>query len=82
MNNENITFQIDKDKKAALEAIAAGMNRDRSYIINAAIDAYLEIYQWQIEDIQQGIAEADAEDFASEREVKAIFAKLINGDLA
>ncbi|MBG1269715.1 CopG family ribbon-helix-helix protein [Nostoc sp. WHI] len=76
MSKENITFQIDSDRKAALDKIAARINRDRSYVINEAIAAYLEIYQWQIKEIQKGIAEADSEDFASDEEVKATFARL------
>jgi predicted transcriptional regulator len=80
MSKENITFRIDRDKKVALEAIAKGVNRDRSYILNEAIDAYLEMHQWQIEEIQKGIAEADAGDFASDEEVKAIFARLTDAD--
>ncbi|WP_341527455.1 ribbon-helix-helix domain-containing protein [Nostoc sp. UHCC 0302] len=45
MSKENITFRIDSDKKAALDAIAAGMNRDRSYVLNEAVAAYLKTYQ-------------------------------------
>ncbi|MCC5667249.1 CopG family transcriptional regulator [Nostoc sp. CHAB 5784] len=78
MSKENITFRIDSDRKAALDAIAAGINRDRNYVLNEAVAAYLEIYQWQIEEIQKGIAEANAEDFASDEEVKATFARLTN----
>ncbi|MGM3306343.1 CopG family ribbon-helix-helix protein [Anabaena sp. WFMT] len=80
MSKENITFRIDSNKKAALDALAKGINRDRSYILNEAVAAYLEIYQWQIEEIQKGIAEADAGDFASDEEVKATFAKLTHAD--
>ncbi len=76
MSKENITFRLDSDKRATLDAIAAGMNRDRSYILNEAIAAYLEIHQWQIDEIQQGIAESEAGDFASEAEVEAMFTKL------
>jgi predicted transcriptional regulator len=76
MSKENITFRLDSDKRMALDAIAAGMDRDRSYILNEAITAYLEMHQWQIDEIQQGIAEAEAGDFASEAEVQAMFAKL------
>jgi predicted transcriptional regulator len=80
MSKENITFRIDSEKKVALETIAAGINRDRSYVLNEAIEAYLEMHQWQIEEIQKGIAEADAGDFASDAEVKATFARLTNAD--
>ncbi|MGI0488792.1 CopG family ribbon-helix-helix protein [Pantanalinema rosaneae CENA516] len=79
MSKENVTFRLDSEKRAALDAIAAGMDRDRSYLINEAISLYLEMHQWQIEEIQQGLAEADAGDFATEEEVQAVFARLTNG---
>ncbi|MFM5901212.1 MAG: CopG family ribbon-helix-helix protein [Dolichospermum sp.] len=78
MSKENITFRIDSSKKAAIDALAKGINRDRSYILNEAVNAYLEMYQWQIEEIQKGIAEADAGDFATDEEVTATFARLTN----
>ncbi|MEI6445212.1 MAG: CopG family transcriptional regulator [Nostocales cyanobacterium ELA583] len=80
MSKENITFRIDSSKKVAIDALAQGINRNRSYILNEAVNAYLEMYQWQIEEIQKGIAEADAGDFASDEEVKATFARLIHAD--
>ncbi|WP_339376337.1 CopG family ribbon-helix-helix protein [Calothrix sp. NIES-2098] len=46
--------------------------------MNEAIDAYLEMHHWQIEEIQRGITEAETADFASDEEVKATFAKLTN----
>lgn len=79
MSKENITFRIDSDKKATLDVIAAGINRDRSYVLNEAIEAYIEMHQWQIKEIEKGIAEADAGDFASDEEVKATFNRLTNG---
>lgn len=79
MSKENVTFRLDPDKRAALDAIAAGMERNLTYVLNQAINAYLEMHQWQLQEIQQGIAEADAEDFASEQEVSAVFTRLTNG---
>lgn len=46
MSKENITFRLDGEKRAALDALAAGMDRDRSYLINEAITLYLEMHQW------------------------------------
>ncbi len=79
MSKENITFRLDSEKRAALDAIAAGLDRDRSYLINEAITLYLEMHQWQLQEIQRAVAEADAGDFASEAEVTAVFARLTNG---
>lgn len=79
MSKENITFRVDSEKKMALDAIAASMDRDRSYVLNEAIAVYVEMHKWQIEEIKKGLAEADAGDFASEKEVEAVFA-LTNED--
>lgn len=79
MSKENVTFRLDSEKRAALDTIAAGMDRDRSYVLNEAISLYLEMHQWQLEEIQQGVAEADAGDFATEAEVTDVFARLTNG---
>lgn len=77
MSQENITFQLDSEKRVMLDAIAAGIERDRSYVLNEAVSLYLEMHHWQIEEIQKGIAEAEA-GFASEEEVQAVFARLTN----
>jgi RHH-type transcriptional regulator, rel operon repressor / antitoxin RelB len=66
---------VRKSERVALAAIAAGLDRDRSYIINEAINLYLEVYHWQVEEIKQGIAEADAEGFATEDDVQDMFAR-------
>ncbi len=76
MNKNNVTFRLDSEKRAALDALATSMERNLSYIINDAISLYLEIHQWQLKEIHQGIAEAEAGDFASDAEVEAMFEKL------
>lgn len=76
MSKENITFRLDSERRAVIDEIAAGLDRDRSYIINEAITLYLDLYQWQVEEIRQGVAEAEAGDFASDEDVEAVFARL------
>lgn len=73
VNRETISFRLQSDKKEKLDAIAAAIDRDRSYLLNEAIDAYLEVHQWQISHIQEGIRQADAGEFASEAQVAAAF---------
>ena len=75
MSKETITFRIETEKREALDAIAAQMDRDRSYVLNEAISAYLEVHQWQIEHIKEGLRQADAGEFATEDEVVAAFEK-------
>lgn len=75
---ETITFRVDLQKRDALNAIAKTLDRDRSYILNEAIENYIEMYKWQIEEINLAIAEADNDDFVSNQEVDAVFGRLIN----
>lgn len=70
-----ISFLTDKANRDALDAIAAALDRDRSYILNEAITAYLEMQQWHLKDTRKAIEEADAGDLASDREVQQAFAK-------
>lgn len=76
MSKENVTFRLENEKRVILDAIAAGLDRDRTYVLNEAVDLYLEVYQWQIAEIKAGLAEADAGDFATDEEVQSVFAKL------
>jgi len=68
-----VTFRIDGDMKDALDAIAEGMDRDRSYVLNEAVAAYLDTHRWQIDHIKEGLRQADAGEFATDAEVAAAF---------
>ena len=70
-----ISFLTDKANRDALDGIAIAMDRDRSYILNEAIAAYLEVQQWHLQDTRKAIEEADGGNFASDREVQQAFAK-------
>lgn len=75
MNRETISFRLETGKKEKLDAIATALDRDRSYLLNEAIDAYIEVHRWQIEHIREGIRQADAGKFATKAEVAAAFAR-------
>jgi predicted transcriptional regulator len=61
MSQENIPFRL---------------NCDRCDLINEASNLYLEIAHWQVAEIQQGLSEAEAGEFATEDEVQAVLARL------
>jgi RHH-type rel operon transcriptional repressor/antitoxin RelB len=75
VDRQTISFRLETQKKEALDAIATVLDRDRSYILNEAIDAYLEVHKWHIEHIQEGLRQADAGEFATDAEVAAAFAR-------
>ena len=73
MEQKTISFRLETEKKDAIDAIAAALDRDRSYVLKEAIDAYLDVHRWQIEHIRKGIRQANAGKFASKAEVAAAF---------
>lgn len=75
MSKDTITFRLDPEKREALDEIAAGLDRDRTYVLTEAIELYLELHRWQITHILEGIWQADAEEFATDDEVDAAFAR-------
>lgn len=74
---ETVVFSIRvaPELKDRLEALAAAMDRPRSWVVTRALEEFVAQQTWQIEEIQRGVAEADAGDFASDEEVEAVFAK-------
>ena len=70
-----VTVRMDAEKRAALDALARAMDRDRSYLINEAVDAYLAVHRWQVAHIEEGLRQAEAGAFATDEEVEAAFAR-------
>jgi predicted transcriptional regulator len=60
MSKETISFRIEAGKRAAVDVLAGALNRDRSAVINEAIDAYLELHHWQVEHIKRALTEAES----------------------
>jgi RHH-type transcriptional regulator, rel operon repressor / antitoxin RelB len=73
MSKSAISVRINEDKIKSLDDLAKINMRDRSFLINEAIDLYLNINNWQIERIKSSIDQADSLEFASQSQVlKAI----------
>jgi predicted transcriptional regulator len=60
MAKQAVNFRLENNKIAALDHLAKSLDRDRSYLLTEAVDSYLDLHQWQIEQIREGIREADA----------------------
>lgn len=70
-----ISFRTEESTKQKLDFLAEQQNRDRSYIINQALDYYLSLHEWQMAHIQKGVEQAQNEEYAEDTEVKAAFDK-------
>ena len=75
MSRESVTFRLDSAKRAELDAVAQALDRDRNYLLNEAVDAFLDVHRWQLAHIREGLRQADAGEFATEDEVARAFEK-------
>ena len=63
-NTGRMSLSVPADKQAKLDAIAANAKRSRSYIVNEAIDHYLDLYEWQTRRIEERLANTQSGDAA------------------
>ena len=71
-----ITTRIDIALKAKLEALARSTKRSKSYLAAEAIAAYVELNEWQIAEIEAGIAELDRGEVLAAEEAEALYERL------
>ncbi len=69
MDKSTVSFRIDSRAKRALDEIAAALDRGRSYVLNEAVAAYIEVQKWQLSHIKEGLRQAEAGQFATDAEV-------------
>jgi predicted transcriptional regulator len=71
------TVRLDDDKTRRLDLLASKLDRPRSYLAAQAIDDYLAREEWQIAEIEAGLAEADRGEFASDADLARVVAKYV-----
>jgi len=75
MDTAVLTLRVPVEVKQQLDKLADATHRSKSWLAGEAIQRYLDLEAWQIGEIGQALAEADAGDFASDEEVAAVKAK-------
>ncbi len=70
-----MTIRLESAIKQRLDQLSAATSRSKSFLAAEAIREYVATNEWQIQEIRAAVAEADAGDFASDAEVKAILSK-------
>jgi predicted transcriptional regulator len=55
----SVTLRVNPATKKRLEALADATRRSKSYVIEEALEQYLELNEWQISGIVQAMAEAE-----------------------
>lgn len=70
-----MTVRLEDDVKDRLDVLAEATQRSKSFLAAEAIRAYVESNEWQIGEIKAALQEADAGDFASDKDVAALARK-------
>ncbi|OGG40297.1 hypothetical protein A2118_02335 [Candidatus Kaiserbacteria bacterium GWA2_50_9] len=73
MKKDTITFRIPTRKRTELDRVADELLRDRSFVLNEAVDAYLDTKQWQVAHIETGLKDAKVGRFTSARDIERAY---------
>ena len=68
-----MTIRLEEETRIRLDKLADATQRSRSYLAAEVIREFIELNEWQIEEIRQAVDEADRGEFASDAEVKEFF---------
>lgn len=75
MAAKKISVRLPEALYNQIEALSKATARTKSFLAVDALTNYVQSESWQIHGIHEGIKEADAGEFATENQVKAIFAE-------
>ncbi len=70
-----MTIRLEPELKSRLDKLASATRRSKSYLASEAVRAFIELNEWQIQELQKALKEADAGDFARGQDVDAVFDK-------
>lgn len=70
-----MTIRLEADLKDRLDQLAGATSRSRSFLAAEAIRDFIELNEWQIQEINDAIKEADNGDFATDKAVNKTLGK-------
>lgn len=77
--NISVSFRAPKSQVDQLDRLARQQRRDRTQLIEDAIEQYLELERIHLAKIDEGIVSADRGEFATDEEVQAEFTRWRKG---
>jgi predicted transcriptional regulator len=70
-----ITVRLEDEVRDRLDRLAEATRRSKSFLAAEAIRAFVETNEWQIREVRAALREADAGDFASDKDLAALSRK-------
>ncbi|PYE35023.1 putative transcriptional regulator [Rhizobium sp. PP-F2F-G38] len=71
------TVRVPDETAARLDQLAEKLDRSRSYVAAQAIEDFIAREEWQLAEIEAGVADADRGDFASAGDVANVVGKYV-----
>ena len=56
----SLTVRVKPDTRSRIETLARATRRSKSFVIEEALEQYLDVNEWQIKGIQDALIEADS----------------------
>ncbi len=72
MSAQTVTFRTQSEKVKDLDSLAAAQQRDRTFVLNEAIDCYLSLQKHHRQLIEDGLADEQAGRLSSHDKVVAL----------
>ena len=76
--NTTVSFRIATAKVQALGRLASLQDRDRSYLLNEAVEQYLALNDFHTEHIREGLRQAERGQMVSDDDAQAHMLALVD----
>ena len=70
-----MTIRLEPELKSRLDKLSKATHRSKSFLAAEAVREFIELNEWQIQELKAAIIETDANDFASQQDVDTVFNK-------
>lgn len=70
MPSTTFTVRVEREVKKRLEELAKSTGRSRSFLAAEALNAYLDVNEWQVAGVKRAMASLDRGDGVPHQEVK------------
>ncbi len=70
-----MTIRLEPELKQRLDQLANATHRSKSFLAAEALRDFIELNEWQIQEIKDALKEADNGKFASDKDVSKTFTK-------
>jgi predicted transcriptional regulator len=71
-----VTVRLASEQVAQLDTLAEATERSRAWHVEKALESYLDLQAWQLEQIKKGLADLAAGRSVSQEQIEAEFERL------